>query len=187
MEMTAACAENASTETAKQYAAAVATVPPRDSVYVTVVGHPPRPDQEEFVTYLRERLVGGHIDFKVKGVWFSVNYKDIETGFVPPKPETGLLRLTNRIRRFIRNNGTAPKWVKNFAKHKVHHGFAMARVNILPENEPDKIADWLDYFANNSSSFPEEIPLKTIRLVISPMDLYPKVLAFSKTLKRPVA
>lgn len=185
--MTAACVENASEETAKQHAAAVATVPPKDSIYVTVIGHPPRPDQEEFVEYLQEKLTHGYIDFKVKGVWFSVNYKDVEAGFVPPKSEAGLLKITNRIRRFIRNNSKAPMWTKNFAKHKVHHGFAMARVSVIAKNPPEKIEQWLEYFANNSSSFPEEIPLKTIRLVISPMDLYPKVLAFSKTIKRPVA
>lgn len=184
MEMTQACDETARKEEAKIFAAAITKLPPKDGIYVTVVGHPPRPDQEDFVQYLQNHLVRGCITFKLKGVWFSVNYDDIQTGFVPPKPETGLLRQTNKVRRFIRNNPNIPMFVKGFAKHKVHHGFAMAKINVMSQSEPAKIAEWLEYFAANKNPFPEELPYKTFRLMISPMDLYPKVLEYQRTLKR---
>lgn len=160
--------------------------PPKDGVYITIAGHPPRPDQTEFKEYIRQNLQNGYIVFKVKGLRFGVSYQDVAKGFVPPPTQESLIRqCSNSIRRSIRHSKSAPRWIKGLATHKVSHGFAMARVIVFADNPLEKAEEWLEYFAGSAKNiFPEEIPMKSFKLLVSPMDLYPQVLKFSKSQRR---
>lgn len=164
----------------RSYAFASAkTEPAPAQVYVTVTGHPPRDDQPEFKEFLNTKLERNYIPFRIKGLDFEVCYTDIEKGFIPPRPNDGLvIRMTNGIRRYIRHSRYVPGFIKKFAKHKVPTGFAMAKVNVLPTNDREKAGAWLEYFANTRDIFPEEIPMKSFKILVSPQDLYLKVQEF---------
>lgn len=164
----------------RSYAFASAkTEPAPAQVYVTVTGHPPRDDQPEFKEFLNIKLERNYIPFRIKGLDFEVCYTDIQKGFSHPRSPNGAwVRFTNSIRRYIRHSRYAPDWVKNFAQHKVPTGFAMAKVNVLPTNDREKAGAWLEYFANTRDIFPEEIPMKSFKILVSPQDLYLKVQEF---------
>ncbi len=159
--------------------ASAKTEPAPAKVYVTVTGNPPRADQEEFQEFLDSKLSSGYIQFRVKGLDFGVCYADIEKGFHAPRSANAWdIRLLNTIRQAIRHSRYVPNFIKKFAKHKVPTGHAMAKVNVASTNNREKAGAWLEYFATTRDIFPEEIPMKSFKILISPQDLYLKVQEF---------
>ncbi len=159
--------------------ASAKTEPAPAKVYVTVTGNPPRADQQEFKDFLASHLKRGYITFPIKGLNFEVYYADIEKGFIPPRSADDWdIRVLNYFRRIIRHSRYAPSFLKNFATHKVPTGFAMARVNVVAENNREIAGEWLNHFAQKRDAYPEKIPLQSFALYISPQDLYLKVQEF---------